>query len=164
MTHVETLQLETAAPAETERLGRELAALLPDGTVISLRGDLAAGKTCLVRGMAQAMAGEAAVHSPTFTLVNEYRGTRRLYHLDLYRLGGPDEVADLGYEELFEPDGICAVEWAERAGKLLPPRRVDVLMEHAGGDRRRITLENYGLLAPGWTARLQAGCGHDDRG
>lgn len=164
MTHDDTLQLETASPAETERLGWELAALLPDGTVLSLCGDLAAGKTCLVRGMAQAVAGEAAVHSPTFTLVNEYRGTRRLYHLDLYRLGGPDEVADLGYEELFEPDGICAVEWAERAGKLLPQRRVDVLMEHAGGDHRRITLTNRGLLAPGWADQLRPHCGHDARG
>ncbi len=140
---------ETRSPDETERLGRALAELLPTGTVVALRGDLAAGKTCLVRGMAARFAADAPVSSPTFTLVNEYGTTSRLYHLDLYRLA-PEEVADLGYEELFEPDGVTVVEWAERAEKLLPDRRVDVELEHAGGDRRRITVHDRGVLAEGW--------------
>jgi tRNA threonylcarbamoyladenosine biosynthesis protein TsaE len=155
--------LDTTGPEETERLGRLLAAILPKGTVLCLRGDLAAGKTCLVRGLAQAMAGEASVHSPTFTLVNEYRGARKLYHLDLYRLGGPEDVADLGYEELFEPDGVCAVEWAERAGGLLPARRVEVALAHAGGDRRHIVIEDHGVLPQDWAAALSAAWQRDDR-
>ena len=101
------LELITRDPNVTERLGCALAGLLPAGAVVALFGDLATGKTCLVRGMAAHFAGGAPVHSPTFTLVNQYGADPALYHLDLYRLGGPEELADLGYEELFEPDGVC---------------------------------------------------------
>ncbi len=146
--------VETTSPAETEALGGRLAALLSDGAVVALRGDLATGKTCLVRGMAAYFEGEDEVHSPTFTLVNEYGHARRLYHLDLYRLAGADEIAALGYEELFDPQGVCVVEWAERAEALLPPRRLDVFLEHIEDDRRRLTFENHGLLAPGWSDAL----------
>jgi len=139
--------LTTTSEAESEALGGRLAEVLPSGTVVALRGDLATGKTCLVRGMARHFAGpDTLVHSPTFTLVNEYGGERVLYHLDLYRLQGATEVAGLGYEELFDaPEGICVVEWAERAEALLPGRRLDVALEHAGGDTRRLTLTNRGI-------------------
>lgn len=147
--------LTTSSPDETEQLGAWLADTLPDGSVVALRGDLATGKTCCVRGMARSFGSTEIVHSPTFTLVNEYGDERRLYHLDLYRLAGPEEVADLGYEELFEPDGICVVEWAERAGGLLPGRRLDIGLAHGGGDRRVITLENHGLLPDGWERAVQ---------
>lgn len=139
----------THSPEETERLGTRLARLLPQGAVVALRGDLAAGKTCLVRGMAACFAEGTAIHSPTFTLVNEYGDMRKLYHLDLYRLS-TDEVADLGYEELFESDGVTAIEWAERAEPLLPRRRLDVYLSHAGGDRRRLVFENLGVMPDGW--------------
>ncbi|MCP4645933.1 MAG: tRNA (adenosine(37)-N6)-threonylcarbamoyltransferase complex ATPase subunit type 1 TsaE [bacterium] len=145
-----TVTLETRSEAETERLGRTLAPLLPIGAVVALRGDLAAGKTCLVRGMAAHFGANGLVHSPTFTLVNEYGTDPKLYHMDLYRLGGPEELADLGYEELFEPDGVCAVEWSERAGNLLPDARLEVLLEHGGEDLRRITFHDYGVLPDGW--------------
>jgi len=151
-----TLSLETDSPEQTEALGFALAGLLPFGAVVALRGELASGKTCLVRGMAARIAPEAHVSSPTFTLVNQYGEGLKLYHVDLYRLGGPVEVVDLGYEELFDPDGICVIEWAERAEALLPERRLDVVLEHAGPDRRRITLDDRGLLGPDWPEALKA--------
>jgi len=143
--------LVTQSPEETERVGERLARLLAGGGTVALRGELAAGKTCFVRGMARAFAGEGAIHSPTFTLVNEYGTDRRLYHMDLYRLGSVEEVAELGCEELFEGEGLCAVEWAERAEPLLPARRVDVYLQHAGADRRTIVIRDSGLLPAGWS-------------
>lgn len=148
--------LETRSPAETEALGRALARMLPRGSLVALRGDLATGKTCLVRGMASAFGAPESVHSPTFTLVNEYGGGPGLVHLDLYRIGGAAEAIGLGCEEHFEPEGVCAVEWAERAEALLPARRVDIRMEHAGGDARRIEIVNRGVLPEGWRDRLAA--------
>ncbi len=141
--------VQTESESETEALGARLAAALPAGVVVALRGDLATGKTCLVRGMARHFAGQdTLVHSPTFTLVNQYGSSPTLYHLDLYRLGGPVEVAGLGHEELFDmPDGICVVEWAERAEPLLPAERLDVHLEHAGGDARKLAFIKRGLDA-----------------
>jgi len=128
----------TAAPGETERLGEHLAEALPHGTVVGLHGDLATGKTCLVRGMARVYGPSDLVHSPTFTLVNRYGAGPFLYHLDLYRLGGPEDTLDLGIEELMAPDGVCVVEWAERAEGILPAGCLQLYLEHMGGDRRRI--------------------------
>jgi len=149
----DALTLVTSSPEETERLGRAMAAILTRG-VIALRGDLASGKTCFVRGMAQEIGAPLAVHSPTFTLINEYGDARKLYHFDLYRLHGPYEVEDLGSTELFEADGLCAVEWAERADGLLPDSRMDIAFEHAGDDQRRITFVNRAILPDGWQETL----------
>jgi tRNA threonylcarbamoyladenosine biosynthesis protein TsaE len=151
---VERVAIETASAEETERVGRVLAGFLPRGSVVALRGELAAGKTCLVRGMASHFAPGELVTSPTFTLVNEYGASMKFYHMDLYRLTNAREIADLGYEELFDPDGVCAIEWAERAEGLLPEQRVDVTLEHAGEDRRRITVLNRGVLAEGWADQM----------
>lgn len=145
-----TFSLVTHSAEETEALGAKLSQQLPTGTVVALYGDLAAGKTCLVRGMAQHFGRVENVHSPTFTLVNIYgEAPRQLFHLDLYRLGTVEELYDLGFEELFEPQGICVVEWAERAAQVLPESRVDIHLEHAGGDTRKIeistNLENAAL-------------------
>ncbi|MGI6460522.1 MAG: tRNA (adenosine(37)-N6)-threonylcarbamoyltransferase complex ATPase subunit type 1 TsaE [Candidatus Hydrogenedentales bacterium] len=104
--------IESASPETTRRLGAALAALLPQGAVVALRGDLATGKTCLVSGMATHFTVADYVHSPTFTLVNQYGEEPALMHVDLYRLSGPDEVADLGYAELFDSEDVCVVEWA----------------------------------------------------
>lgn len=142
------LRVETSSPEQTEAIGYVLADCLAPGTLIALFGDLATGKTCLVRGMARRRAGEGAVHSPTFTLVNQYGEEYPLYHLDLYRLGGPEMLADLGYEEVFDGGGLCAVEWAERAGDLLPADRLNIYLAHAGGDRRTVEIEAVGLALP----------------
>lgn len=153
----DTLTLDTVSAEATEALGQALAALLPPGAVVALRGDLATGKTYLVRGMAAHCAGRAPVHSPTFTLVNAYGAGAPLVHIDLYRLTGPEEVAALGYEELFEPEGVCVVEWADRAEELLPAQRLDIQLAHAGGDKRRIALVDHGVLPPDWRDRLHGG-------
>ena len=106
----------TASAAETERLGERLARAAKPGTVIGLSGDLGAGKTAFVRGFARGLGCTGRAHSPTFALLNEYPGGRcRLFHLDLYRLAGPEDVRGAGLEEyLVAPDGIAVVEWIER--------------------------------------------------
>ena len=146
----------THAPEETEALGRALAGLLPEGAVLALQGDLAAGKTCLVRGMSAVLAPGAAVSSPTFTLVNEYGDPPRVYHLDLYRLEGPGELIDLGFEELVQGDGVCVIEWAERAEGCLPDGHVQIDLAHAGGDARSLQIASNGALGDGWGGVLRA--------
>lgn len=151
----ERIALVSRSASATQAFGRALMDLLPDGALVALYGDLGAGKTCLVRGMAEAAGMADRVTSPTFTLVHEYRGARTLYHLDLYRMTSPEQVLHLGYEDLFDPkDGICVAEWAERAEGMLPERRVDIRLSHENDDARRIEIENRGLLPSGWEGRF----------
>jgi len=103
------------SPAETEALGERLGRAAQHGWVIGLTGDLGAGKTQLVKGLARGLGITARVHSPTFTLVNEYGGGRlKLFHLDLYRLESSGQILAAGLEEFLQPDGVAVVEWAER--------------------------------------------------
>lgn len=103
------------SPAETEALGEQWGRAAERGWVIALSGDLGAGKTQLVRGLARGLGCTARVHSPTFTLVNEYGGGRlKLFHLDLYRLETPEQLRSAGIEEFLQPDGVAVIEWAER--------------------------------------------------
>ncbi|MDP7638405.1 MAG: tRNA (adenosine(37)-N6)-threonylcarbamoyltransferase complex ATPase subunit type 1 TsaE [Candidatus Hydrogenedentes bacterium] len=154
---VDSLSLSTRNVGETETLGKAFAALLPEGALVALIGELGAGKTCFVRGVVSAHGEPNAVSSPTFTLVNEYPGAVLVRHLDLYRLGGLEEIVDLGYEELFDPrEGVTLVEWAEKAEGLLPAQRVDVRLEHVQEDERRIEIVNRSLLQPAWRERLSS--------
>lgn len=125
---------------ETTELGASLGAALQPGDVVLLYGQLGAGKTAFVRGLARGIgAPPDEVSSPTFTLVQEYAGARAtLYHVDLYRLD-PTEVQDLGLEELVSGDGIVAIEWAER-WKGRPDDVIEVWIEDAGEDQRRIRI------------------------
>lgn len=113
--------VETNSPEKTWALAAELAAELNPGAVVALHGDLGAGKTCFVQGLAAALGIDEPVTSPTYTLIGEYQGRLPLHHIDLYRLSGPEEALGLGLEEYFDADGITAIEWAERAEGLLPP-------------------------------------------
>jgi len=99
--------------------------LMP-GDVVTLLGELGSGKTCLVRGICKGLECADQVTSPTFTLINEYRGRFPVYHFDFYRLESEQEIFDLGYEEYFFGDGICLVEWAERALPLLPQNYIEI--------------------------------------
>ena len=110
------------SPADTESLGEQFGRTAKPGLVIALSGDLGAGKTQFVRGLARGLGITTRVHSPTFTLVNEYGGGRlKLFHLDLYRLETPEQVWSAGVEEYLKPDGIAVIEWFERiAGGRLP--------------------------------------------
>ena len=109
----------------TWRLAAQLAARLPNGGVIALQGELGAGKTTFVQGLARALGIARPVTSPTFTLVGEYPGGRLLLvHMDLYRLRSPDDLLTIGFPEYLERKALVAVEWPERAGDLLPPETI----------------------------------------
>ena len=135
-----TRTLTTHSEEETAAAGRELAASLAAGDVVLLYGDLGAGKTAFVRGLAQGLGVDRdEVSSPTFTLVQEYRGGRlTLFHVDLYRLDAAREIEDLGLDEI-AADGVLSIEWAEKMPN--PPRRsVSVRIEHGDGDTRTISI------------------------
>ena len=107
--------------AETEALGEKLARSLPEhGVVIAMYGELGAGKTACVRGLARGLEVDGAVTSPTFTIVNELYGKRDLFHFDMYRLGSADELFDIGWEDYLDRGGVCAVEWSERVDDAMP--------------------------------------------
>jgi tRNA threonylcarbamoyladenosine biosynthesis protein TsaE len=124
--------------ADTHRLAAEILATLPDRAVLALYGELGSGKTCFVQGLAAAMGITEPVTSPTFTLVNEYKGARLLTHVDLYRLTTPDEALAMGFEELVESEGITAIEWAERAEALLPAGTVHLRFGTPEDKRSRV--------------------------
>ncbi len=126
----------------TQTLARQLAAALPPGAVIALHGDLGSGKTCFATGIARALEIPDAITSPTFTMINEYQGRLPLCHMDLYRIHDPDELFTLGLDDYFDSDGITLIEWAERAGDLLPETTTHVLFEVLDEpDTRRVTIE-----------------------
>ena len=137
----------TGSPEETQQLGRELAAELVAGDVIALTGNLGSGKTCMIQGICRGLGVCDYVNSPTFVLANEYEGVLggqpiTVFHLDLYRLTRRTELEDLGAEEYFYGQGICLVEWADRAEGLLPLNRRDVQLEYLGDDQRRVTVKH----------------------
>jgi tRNA threonylcarbamoyladenosine biosynthesis protein TsaE len=137
------LTVESHSPADTYKLARHLLKQLPARAVLGLHGDLGSGKTCFVQGLAAALGVDRPVTSPTFTLIHEYRGNRRLVHVDLYRLRGPDDAADLGLEEYFDADGIVAIEWAERADAVLPDHAIHLHFEAlADAHARRIVIRS----------------------
>jgi len=111
---------------------------LPAGTVIALHGDLGAGKTCLVQGLARGLDVTGPVHSPTFTLINEYKGRLPLYHMDLYRIRNEEEAWQIGLEQYVPGDGITAIEWADRISRALPDTTIHIIMEHGIEPHQRI--------------------------
>ena len=130
------------SPAETQSLGERWGRIAERGLVIGLSGDLGAGKTQLVKGIARGLGVTAQVHSPTFTLVNEYGGGRlRLFHLDLYRLETRAQMVSAGLEEFLQPDGLAVIEWAERMeeGKFRRAR-IEIVSE----TERRIIYDDIG--------------------
>ncbi|MGA2773673.1 MAG: tRNA (adenosine(37)-N6)-threonylcarbamoyltransferase complex ATPase subunit type 1 TsaE [Bryobacteraceae bacterium] len=129
----------TASEEETVALGERLARALPPHGVVLLTGNLGAGKTMLAKGIVSGLGAAPAeeVSSPTFTLIHEY-GNGRVYHVDLYRLEEPRELATLGLEELFERDAVVLIEWGERFPRFLPAERTEIRIRAVGNDEREI--------------------------
>lgn len=134
--------------ADTEAIGRRLAAVLSPGTVLAYRGGLGMGKTAFTRGLAAGLGYPGRVTSPTFTIVNEYEGGRLpLFHFDMYRLADADALFDIGWEDYLDRGGICAVEWSEQVDDALPPDTVWVTLQRCpeSDSMRTITIEGVEL-------------------
>ncbi|MBE3591840.1 MAG: tRNA (adenosine(37)-N6)-threonylcarbamoyltransferase complex ATPase subunit type 1 TsaE [Thermoanaerobacter sp.] len=125
---------------ETIALGEKLGRLLRSGDIILLYGELGSGKTVFTKGIAKGLEINGPITSPTFTLVNEHRGRISLYHFDLYRLDDYTALYDIGYEEYFYDEGVCAVEWPERLGPLLPKERLEVIIQKGEKEDERVIL------------------------
>lgn len=136
--------VETFSAEETFRVGLRLGQLVVGGDVLCLNGDLGVGKTVFSQGFAKGLGIEENVCSPTFTLVQEYFGGRiPLYHFDVYRITGPWDMDELGYEEYFYGEGVCLIEWGSLIQELLPVSAIDITIEkdlHRGFDYRKITI------------------------
>ena len=126
---------------DTEDVGRKLAEALPGGSVVAMYGDLGAGKTAFVRGMAKGMGLSCRVSSPTFTIVNEYLGERELIHFDMYRLSSADELFDIGWEDYLSRGAVCAVEWSEKVQDAFFGDEITVRIEKLSDTERKITIE-----------------------
>lgn len=138
-------EITTHSAEETIAFGRELAELLTPPKLVLLRGDLGAGKTTLVKGIASAFeaAGEEDVTSPTFTLVHEYRGPRaKLYHIDLYRIDTPRELDTLALDDFRSDESILLIEWGEKFPRLVRERDIEIALRREGETRRKITVES----------------------
>ena len=130
---------------DTEEVGRKLAEKLPGGSVVAMYGDLGAGKTAFVRGMAKGMGLSCRVSSPTFTIVNEYLGERELIHFDMYRLSSADELFDIGWEDYLSRGAVCAVEGSENVQDAFFGDEVVVRIEKLNDTDRKITIEGAEL-------------------
>ena len=135
------MKIISRCEADTELAGEKLARDLPGGSVVALYGDLGAGKTAFVRGMARGMGLDCRVSSPTFTIVNEYTGPRELLHFDMYRLDGPDELYNIGWDDYLTRDGVCAVEWSENIQDAFDGSEITVRIEKLSDTEREITIE-----------------------
>lgn len=145
----------TSSEQQTIALGQELARKLPAGAVVLLIGTLGAGKTTLAKGIAKGLgaAEPEDVSSPTFTLIHEYGDPVKVYHVDLYRLDEPREVATLGLEEIFEHDAVVLVEWGEKFPELLPAQRVEIHIKRLETEEREISVDYLGLGDAEYTER-----------
>ncbi len=131
----------------TRRLGFTMGTLLDPGDILTLRGGLGAGKTFLTGALARGLGvdPQIPITSPSFTLINEYKGRLHIYHLDLYRLGDPDELENLPWKEALYGSGVAVIEWPERLGPFLPDERLDINIEMTGEESRLFTIKAYGL-------------------
>jgi tRNA threonylcarbamoyladenosine biosynthesis protein TsaE len=130
----------TRSPDETRAVAASLAATLKPGDVLALHGELGAGKTCFIQGLAAALGAKRTVNSPTYTLINEYPGRIKLNHIDFYRIRHAHDALSMGLDEYFESDAITAIEWAERIAPLLPERTIHIEI-HSGAIETERTIK-----------------------
>ena len=137
--------IETNSPQETKELGKKMAERAKPGDVFTLMGDLGVGKTVFTQGIAEGLGIDEPVNSPTFTIVQEYESGRMpFYHFDVYRIGDPEEMDEIGFDDYIYGDGLCLIEWADLIEEILPEKRVAIRIEkdlEKGFDYRRITIQ-----------------------
>ncbi|NPC91670.1 tRNA (adenosine(37)-N6)-threonylcarbamoyltransferase complex ATPase subunit type 1 TsaE [Bacillus sp. WMMC1349] len=137
------LEWHTTKPEETKKIGERTASLVKAGDVITLEGDLGAGKTTFTKGFAEGLGIRRIVNSPTFNIIKEYRdGILPLFHMDVYRM--EDSFEDLGLDEYFEGDGVCLVEWAHLIHEQLPKERLEIVINRLNGNERKLTFSPKG--------------------
>lgn len=134
------MKVVSRSAEETQALGERLGSRLGRGDVVACIGPLGAGKTCFLQGLARGLGVTADVTSPTFVLVNQYRGRMPVYHVDAYRTGSLTELVDVGLEEMLHGEGVTIVEWADKLLPLLPPRTITVTISGLGDEPRQIDL------------------------
>lgn len=137
-----TLTLTSEGADETIHIGRKIGRFLQKGDIVALIGELGSGKTCITQGIAKGLNVPESyyVTSPTFTLINEYPGEMPLYHLDIYRLSGSQDLIDIGYEEYFYGDGIIIIEWAEKIRDILPEDTLFIHLVYVDENTRTINI------------------------
>jgi len=150
-----SLELTTRSPEQTQAFGTRLGKIAQPGDVILLVGKLGAGKTCLTQGIAWGLGIDEYAASPSFVLVRELYGRLPLYHVDFYRLGNLEEIAELGLDEYFYGQGVSVVEWAEKALSLLPPENLLIEMEYVSDNERRLKLKASGKRYREMVAQLK---------
>jgi tRNA threonylcarbamoyladenosine biosynthesis protein TsaE len=137
---------ETMSPKETFELGKKIGFEANAGEIICLDGELGVGKTVFTKGFAKGLSIEEVVNSPTFTIIQEYNdGRMPLYHFDVYRIGDPEEMYEIGFEDYLYGDGVCLIEWSDLIKELIPDSAKTVLIEkdlNKGLDYRKITINN----------------------
>ncbi|WP_288602542.1 tRNA (adenosine(37)-N6)-threonylcarbamoyltransferase complex ATPase subunit type 1 TsaE [uncultured Treponema sp.] len=139
----------THSAQETVDLGEKIGSLLKSGDVIAMTGTLAAGKTTITKGIAKALGITDVVTSPTFCLISEYEGTKMpLYHMDVYRLDGPEDFINLGVEDMLDGDGVCIVEWSEKVSSELPKRTIKIEITTLEDGSRQIKIDNWNRQEP----------------
>ncbi len=143
-------EYRTLSPEETREIGRRLAKSVRRGDVVVLEGDLGAGKTTFVQGLAEGLGIGDITRSPSFNIVNVYEGTMKLYHIDLYRLASGEDAGDLGLDEmLYNEDGVSVIEWGNRLECGLWADYISAKFSHEGADKRRIRIYRHRKKATG---------------
>ena len=139
-----SLALITHTPEQTREIGIDIGRLAQAGDLILLVGDLGTGKTCLAQGIGRGVGFEGSVSSPSFVLIREYPARLTLYHIDLYRLDDIEEIAELGLDDYLLQEGLCVIEWADKAPDFLPNDRLVIRLEHLEENQRRLEFQAYG--------------------
>jgi len=152
---VNYLDLISNSAEETQQVGRRLGELAQAGDLILLVGELGTGKTCLAQGIARGLGIDDYITSPSFVLIREHQGRLPLYHIDLYRLDKVEEITDLGLDDYLFGEGVCVVEWAEKAFDFFPKENLLIRLRHLAETRRGLRLEPNGQRYEDMLAQLE---------
>ena len=144
LNHLRSVPIRSRSIKQTKSIGEKLGEVTEPGDLLLLIGDLGTGKTCLTQGIAIGLGIKSSVRSPTFILVNEHYGRSTLFHIDLYRIENINEVEGMGLDEYVNSDGVCVVEWANKATSAFPKEHLRIDLQHIGEKSRKLTFTAYG--------------------